>query len=164
MREYRIIRAFVTLLLIVVAVYFFRRAGSPGAGEFDETAYARLDSACGYKPECKVNLGALFDGDWDTLWAFGRQTSQAELDAALPGAGLTARAGKRLIVLTAAGRVTQTLYEPASPETVLEHQVVFLGIEKDVHPPLCMKRNTWLWAARRAGAHGPYYVLSPDVR
>ncbi len=166
MREYKIIAAFTVVLILVVAAYFLHHAFTPGAGDFDEAAYTRIASTCGYKQECKVNLGNLYDGDWDTLWLFGAGTQQAELDAVLPQTTPQPGSNQRLVVLTLNGKIQSRIVEPADQELYLDHQVVF-RINQNSEQTLHLPRDSWLWANRTPSRHqtgDSFYILTPDNR
>ena len=166
MREYRIIAVAVAVLFLIVAAYFIRRSLAPGAGEFDELAGSRIEAACAYKPECKVQAGDLYSGEWDTLWEFSESISQPELDAALPSSGLQAPVRHRLVVLTRNNRVVHQFYEPWNRELTLDHEVIFEDGHHNEAAATRYARTDWLWARRDKlqGHDASYYVLSPDNR
>lgn len=164
MREIRIIAGIAVALIVFVAVAFVWSMISSTTGPLDAQAVRRIDRQCGFQAECKVRLGNLFSGDWDTFYEFGVGVDQATIDSVL-GTDRVKRADhQRTLVLMKDGRIVSAEHENYGVLQPLNGQVEF----EDEHH----REQSWVsyspdsilrvasFRADPAKGKGSYYVLS----
>jgi hypothetical protein len=154
-------------VVLVVGGLLWSLFGANSEG-MDRIAARRIDQICGFQRECKVRMGDLFAGDWDTFYEFGAGLTQAEVDGVL-GAG-RARTGdlQRLLVLTRNGKVVSSQLEDGGVETPLDQEVEFDDERHRDRRWVAIQRDTWLRVNRfpvqnAKGAAGTFYVLSNET-
>jgi hypothetical protein len=166
MREFRIIAAVVLILLVVVVVAFVWSLGPGGKGRMETTAAQRIELLCGFKAVCKVRLGDLFGGDWDTLYEFGVGVPQSAVNQTLGTDRVKVEDMKRTLVLTRDGRVVASEHQRYGVEQPLDGQVEFADEHHREQSWVKYGRDTWLWVrtfhTEAAQGHGTYYVLSVE--
>ena len=125
MREIRIIAAIAVALLLFVVGAFIWSVVTAKTGALDAQAARRIERQCGFQAECKVELGNLFDGDWDTFYEFGVGVDQATIEGAL-GVDRVKRAnGQRTLVLMKDGHVFASEHEAYGKDQPLAGQIEF---------------------------------------
>lgn len=165
MLAFRIIAAVVIVLLLVVLGNFFWSLFMPGAGRVDAVAARRIHQVCGFNSECKVRIGDLFDGKWDTFYEFGYNVSQSEIDRALGGHIVRAKDLQRVFVFELNGQPTRVQYAKVGVEKPLEGEIEF-GAEHHREQSWAMYRHDeWVrvYSFRVDPSDtnsGSYYVLS----
>jgi len=162
---FRIIAAVVLITLAIVLGSFFWSLFVPGAGRIDAVASRRIYQLCGFNAECKVRIGDIFDGKWDTFYEFGADVSQAEINKTL-GAGVVAvRDQQRILVFLQNGHVALVQYARGGVEKPLEGEIEFEEEHHREQRIVMYRRNTWVrvnaYPVDSSGKHrGNYYVLS----
>ena len=162
MREIRIIAGIAVALIVFVAVSFVWTMATATAGPLDAQAVRRIERQCGFQAECKVQLGNLFSGDWDTFYEFGVGVDQATIDSAL-GTNRVKRANhQRTLVLMKDGRIVTAEHENYGTQQPLAGQVEFEDEHHREQRWVSYDRNTFLRVSsfRADPAKGSYYVLT----
>jgi hypothetical protein len=161
---FRII-AFVALgLLVLVLGSFFWTLLFPGAGQVDSVASRRIYQLCGFEAECKVRIGDLFNGDWDTFYEFGEEVPQSQIDQVLGSDIVLARARQRVLVFVRHGHVVLVKYSPGTDQP-FEGQIAFESERHREERVVRYPRNAELRVTAypvdaSSRRHGVYYVLS----
>jgi len=165
MLAFRIIAAVVIVLLLAVLGNFFWSLFMPGAGRVDAVAARRIHQVCGFNSECKVRIGDLFDGNWDTVYEFGSDVSQSEIDQVLGARIVAVRKAQRILVFSRNGHVTLARYSNSGIEKPLEGEIEF-GAEHHREQNWAMYRHDdWVrvnsFRVDPSDANsGSYFVLS----
>jgi hypothetical protein len=165
MLAFRIIAAIVIVLLLAVLGNFFWSLFMPGAGRVDAVAARRIHQVCGFNSECKVRIGDLFDGSWDTVYEFGYDVPQSQIDQVLGGHIVQARDLQRVLVFERNGQPIRVQYAKGGIEKPLEGEIDF-GAEHHREQNWAMYRhddsvrvNSFRVDPSDANS-GSYYVLS----
>jgi len=125
MREIRIIAGIAIALVLFVVGAFVWSTVTAKAGPMDSQAVRRIDRQCGFQSECKVRLGDLFDGSWDTFYEFGVSVEQPTINSVL-GTQQVKRADlQRTLVLMKDGHVVSSEHEAYGVEQPLAGQIEF---------------------------------------
>jgi hypothetical protein len=169
MLAFRIIAAAVVVALVFVLGAVVWSLSVPGVVGLDATAARRITQICGFSAACKVKIDNLFEGDWDTFYAFGADVPQEEVDSALGPGRIRVGERQRLLVLTKGGRVVTSQHEDESVQRVREREVQFDDEgDRDRHW-IGIRRGTVLRVnkypiGQAGGRGGSYYVLSTGVQ
>ena len=166
MREIRIIAAIAGALVLFVVGALIWTLLTAKAGAMDAQAARRIERECGFQAECKVRLGDLFDGDWDTLYEFGVGVDQTTMEAALGVDRVKPAKGKRTLVLMKDGHVFTSEHEAYGEGTPLAGQIEFAsehhreqGWVKYDHESVL---RVTTFRIDPAQGKGSYYVLSAE--
>jgi hypothetical protein len=164
----RIIAAIVLVGLVVVLGSFFWSLWMPGAGRLDAVAARRIHQQCGFNAECKVRVGDLFDGNWDTVYEFGYSVSQKEIDRVLGAHIVRARDLQRVLVFERNSHVIRVEYANGGVEKPLEGEIEFEAEHHREQSWMRYGHDDWVrvnsFRVDPADAHsGTYYVLSSMV-
>lgn len=164
MREIRIIAGIAVALIVFVAVSFVWTMISATAGPLDSQAVRRIERQCGFQAECKVRLGDLFSGDWDTFYEFGVGVDQATIDNALGTHRVKRSEHQRTLVLMKEGHVISAEHENYGVEQPLDGQVEFEDEHHREQSWVSYGRDSVLrvssFRADPTKGKGSYYVLS----
>jgi len=161
---FRII-AFVALgLLVLVLGSFLWTLLFPGAGQVDSVASRRIYQLCGFEAECKVRIGDIFNGNWDTFYEFGEDVPQEQIDQVLGSHVVLAKPRQRILVFVRYGHVVLVKYSPAT-ERPFEGQIAFESERHREERVVRYLHNTELRVTAypvdaSSRRHGVYYVLS----
>jgi hypothetical protein len=165
MLAFRIIAGLVIVLLLVVLGNFFWSLFMPGAGRVDAVAARRIHQVCGFNSECKVRVGDLFDGHWDTFYEFGYEVPQSEIDQVLGAHIVRAHDLQRVLVFERDGHAIRVQYSNGGIEKPLEGEIEF-GAEHHREQNWAMYRHDdWVRVNSfrvdpADTSSGSYYVLS----
>jgi hypothetical protein len=168
MLAFRIIAAIAIVLLLAVLGNFFWSLIMPGAGRVDAVAARRIRQVCGFNSECKVRLGDLFDGNWDTVYEFGYNVSQSEIDQVLGGHIVRAHDLQRVLVFERQGKPIRVQYARGGVEKPLEGEIEFEAEHHREQNWAMYRHDEWVRVnsfrvdPADAGS-GTYYVLSSMV-
>ena len=164
MREIRIIVGIAVALIVFVAVSFVWSMLSATAGPLDSQAVRRIDRQCGFQAECKVRLGNLFSGDWDTFYEFGVGVDQATIDRTLGTDRVRHANHQRILVLMKDGRIVSAEHEAYGVLQPLSGQVEFEDEHHREQSWVSYGRDSTLrvssFRADPTTGKGSYYVLS----
>ncbi len=166
MREKRVIATIAVLMILFVTGCFIWYTASKKSGPLDEQAVRRIERICGFQAECKVQLGDLFGGDWDTFYEFGVAVDQPTINGALGVRGIQRAERMRTMVLMDGSRVMATEHERYGMKQPLDGQIEFVGEHHRDDGWVRYKRDTWLRARAfhivSPTEEGTYYVLSEE--
>ena len=121
----RIIVVVVLVMLVLVLGSFFWTLLAPGAGRVDAVASHRIYQLCGFEAQCKVRIGDIFGGDWDTFYEFGEEVPQATIDRVLGDHTVQAKDLQRVLVFARNGHVSQVKYAQSGVDNPFEGQIAF---------------------------------------
>ena len=164
MREIRIVAGIAVALILFVAASFVWSMLSATAGPLDSQAVRGIERQCGFQAECKIRMGELFSGDWDTFYEFGVGVDQATIDSALGTHQVKHSEHQRTLVLMKGGHIVSAEHENYGVEQPLDGQVEF----EDEHH----REQSWvsygrenvlrvrIFRADPTKGRGSYYVLS----
>ena len=113
------------------------------ADGMDAQAVRRIERECGFEAACKVRLGDLFQGNWDTFYEFPVGISQAQVNMALGSDEVRVQDSTRTLVLTRQGRVVAHEAEPVDPRRTMNGEILIA----DAHSSdgiVKLDRDTWL--------------------
>ncbi len=163
----RVLAAVTFLLFAVVIGVFLWSLFSPQAGRMDAYASARIRRLCGFSRPCRVHIGDLFQGDWDTFYEFGAAVPQAEIDATLHSNLVHSVDGKRTLVLTRAGHIVAMENAAFGADKPFDGEIEFEDERHREQHVVRYGRNTPLRVTSFptepiAGGNGIFYVLSDD--
>ncbi len=163
----RILAAVTVILFAAVIGVFLWSLFSPQAGRMDAYASARIRRLCGFSRPCKVRIGDLFQGDWDTFYEFGAAVPQARINATLHSSLVHAIEGKRTLVLTHAGRIVATENAAFGAEKPFDGEIEFADEHHREQHIVRYSRDTPLRVTSFptepiAGGNGIFYVLSAE--
>jgi hypothetical protein len=134
---------------------------SPTASRMDTFATARIRKLCGYESNCKVRLGDLFEGDWDTVYIFGAGVSQKEIDAILGPGYVRAGNSERIVVLERKSHILRAEHSTDQSRRPVDGQIEF---EDEDHREQRIVRYSRDASLRVMGfpvePHGTFYVLT----
>ena len=165
MLAFRIIAAIALVLFAVVLGSFFWSLLLPRAGRMDAVAARHINQLCGFDAQCKVQIGNIFGGDWDTFYEFGAAVPQSEVDRILGSSSVHVRDQERIEVMTRDGRVVASEYAKSDPETPLNDEIEFESETHRDQRSVRYTRDTWLRVTSfpvdaADERRGTYYVLS----
>ena len=164
MREIRIIAGIAVALIVFVAVSFVWTMATATAGPLDSQAVRRIERQCGFQAECKVRLGDLFGGDWDTFYEFGVGVDQTAINAALGTHRVKRSEHQRTLVLMKEGHIVSAEHENYGTLQPLDGQVEFEDEHHREQSWVSYDRDTVLRVrsvrADPAKGKGSYYVLT----
>jgi hypothetical protein len=133
----------------------------PAASRMDTYATARIRKLCGYESNCKVRIGDLFAGDWDTLYIFGAGVSQKEIDAVLGPGYVRAGNRERIVVLERNSHILRAEHSPALGNRPINGQIEFEDEDHREQRIVRYSHGAWL---RVMGfpvePRGTFYVLT----
>jgi len=166
MREIRIIAGIAIALVLFVVGAFVWSMLTAKAGAMDAQAVRRIERQCGFQAECKVRLGDLFDGDWDTFYEFGVGVEQPTIESVL-GVDRVKRAnGQRTLVLMKDGHVFASEHEAYGVEQPLAGQIEFANEHHREQGWVKYNRDTFLrvsmFRSDPSKGKGSYYVLAAE--
>ena len=134
---------------------------SPAESRMDAFASSRIHRECGWSSNCKIRIGDLFEGKWDTVFIFGAGITQPELDFTLGRGKVRARDHERIVVLENQGRILRADHAPLPADNPIDGEIEF---EDDDHREQMIVRydhDQWL---RVIGfplqPNGRFYVLT----
>jgi hypothetical protein len=162
---FRVIAAVVLVLLAVVVGTFFWSILSPAAGRLDAIASRRIHQTCGFNAECKVRIGDLYDGNWDTFYEFGEEVPQAQVTAILGSSMVAVRPHQRIVVMARDGHPMKVDYAKKTQVQPVDGEIEFESERHREQRAVRYPRTTWLQVSQypvdsSGQQHGTYYVLS----
>lgn len=164
MREIRIIAGIAIALVLFVVGAFMWSMVTAKTGAMDAQAVRRIERQCGFQAECKVRLGDLFGGDWDTFYEFGVGVEQPTIDSALGTRGVKRADGQRTLVLMKDHHVLNSEREAYGVEQPLAGQIEFENEHHREQSWVKYGRDAWLRVRAiridQAQERGSYYVLT----
>jgi len=166
MREIRIIAAITVALLVFVVGAFVWSMVTAKTGAMDAQAVRRIERQCGFQAECKVRLGDLFDGAWDTFYEFGVGVDQPTIEAVL-GVDRVKRAdGQRTLVLMKDRHVVASELEAYGVAQPLAGQIEFANEHDREQGWVKYERDSVLqvttFRSDPSNGKGSYYVLAAE--
>jgi len=134
---------------------------SPAASRMDTYASARIRKLCGYESNCKVRVGDLFEGDWDTVYIFGAGVSQKEIDAVLGPGYVRAGNRERIVVLERKNHILRAEHSPAMGRRPVDGQIEFEDEDHREQRIVRYTRDVWLRVMSfPIEPRGTFYVLT----
>jgi len=142
---------------------------SPGA--IDEAAAARIRTLCPESDNCRLHLGDILPGSWDTFYEFGGYINQDEVNQALGTNKVHVDEPKRILVFEKDNKVVKTDYATFGRERPLDQELVFQEEFSSRAPTWVKYPPTTLFEVtfcdtekngrlRRPGT-GTYFLLTP---
>jgi hypothetical protein len=166
MREIRIIAGIAIALILFVAGAFVWSLVTAKTGPMDAQAVRRIERQCGFQSECKVHLGDLFDGDWDTFYEFGVGVEQPTIDSVLGTHQVRRADGQRTLVLMKGGHVLTSEHEAYGTEQPLAGQIEFANEHHREQGWVKYGRDSLLrvstFRTDASKGKGTYYVLAAE--
>ena len=168
MREIRIIAGIAIALILFVAAALVWSMVSATTGALDAQAVRRIERQCGFQAACKVRLGDLFSGDWDTFYEFGVSVDQATINQVLGTDRVKRAPNQRTLVLVKQGHIVASEREAYGAQGPLEGQIEFENEHHREQSWVSFGRESVLrvstFRADPAKDKGSYYVLSAEER
>ena len=168
MREIRIIAGLAIALMLFVVGAFVWSMLTAKTGPMDAQAVRRIERQCGFHAECKVRLGDLFDGDWDTLYEFGVGVEQPTMESVLGVDRIKRASGQRTLVLMKDGHVLASEREAYGIQQPLAGQIEFANEHHREQGWVKYGRDSVLrvtmFRSDSSKGNGSYYVLAVEDR
>ena len=166
MREIRIIAGLAIALMLFVIGAFVWSMLTAKTGPMDAQAVRRIERQCGFQAECKVRLGDLFDGDWDTLYEFGVGVEQPTMESVLGVERIKRASGQRTLVLMKDGHVLASEHEAYGIQQPLAGQIEFANEHHREQGWVKYGRDSVLrvtmFRSDSSKGNGSYYVLATE--
>jgi hypothetical protein len=168
MREIRIIAAIAVALLLFVVGAFIWTVVTAKTGALDAQAVRRIERQCGFQAECKVRLGDLFNGDWDTFYEFGVGVEQPVINSVLGTREVKRADGQRILVLMKDSNVVASEHEAYGTAQPLAGQIEFANEHHREQGWVKYDRDSFLrvttFRVDPSQGKGSYYVLAADEK
>jgi hypothetical protein len=124
-REIKVIIAVTAVLACVVLIGFLWNAFSPDAGRMDMLIAAKIHGLCDMRADCKVRIGDMLEGDWDTFYEFGSEVSQDTINQTLNTRRIRTHRRERIYALVKEGKVIASSHGPYGVDTPDKGEVEF---------------------------------------
>ncbi len=165
MRAFYLIATVVLLATAALVGIILWHLSHPGANRMEAYAANRIHRLCGLQTICKVEAKDLFEGNWDTLYAFNPGVSQSDIDGIVGSGKVRARESQRVLVLSRNHRILDAEHADFGIQEPLDNQVEFIDEDRGLQSITGYKNDTWFRVTLfPTPTGGTFYVLTPTTK